>query len=565
MRATALLILVLCLSAFQIAAQATPQAGQTAQDPNASQNPDSDQSPLTPSVPVDPKTGIPLTPDQIREKEIDKYDPLKRDVDPTAQDQYPLTDRKQPEAIANPDKETPLPGSVAESETAAPGRSETSPADSTTDSADGTGDSAYSGPAVLTRSYTLSRPMMPQQIKWQATFGFNYSWDWGETPGIATNANPFVPTTTQSRAVSWGLSGRHIWKRDQIGVSYAGNYSQYSLGGLSGMNNTLNLDYSHVISRRLSVQLVESGQDLSQNYTLGNPVLEPGSSLANINLSTSPNVQLLNSTVHESSSQASLTFHQTSRLSYSLSGSYFIIGRTGIGVVGMTGRQFSGDVNYRWTSKATVGLYYSYTDYMYSHNTAQSDSNGVGAIYSYALNRSTQLRTRAGATRIESLAYETIPLPPALAAILGQYSTVLNAYSLRWSSDISVELVRDFRRSRTAQLSYVRGESPGNGVVLASVQETASAGYTVSLFRRKLPVSLGAVYSTLNSIVQGNLGAYTSETGYFGISRQVTRHMNSTFRVDYRRYTINGSPLLEHDLRISVGLTWAPPEDSLRF
>jgi len=125
--------------------------------------------------------------------------------------------------------------------------------------------------------------------------------------------------------------------------------------------------------------------------------------------------------------------------------------------------------------------------------------------------------------------------------------------------------VRDFRRSRTASLSYARGESPGNGVLLTSVQQTIYAGYAMSLFRRRVPVSVGAVYSSLVSTAETSLGYLKSESAYVGISRSLGRGVDATFRVDYRRYELSGTPLLEHDFRVSVGLAWSPRVDELRF
>ena len=103
-----------------------------------------------------------------------------------------------------------------------------------------------------------------------------------------------------------------------------------------------------------------------------------------------------------------------------------------------------------------------------------------------------------------------------LAAILGRGSTIVNAYDERWTTDISIQLVRDFRRSRTATLAFAHGESPGNGVLLTSVQQTFSAGYAMSLFRRRLPLNTGATYSSLSSVSgQGEASYNTSETAYF--------------------------------------------------
>ncbi len=194
--------------------------------------------------------------------------------------------------------------------------------------------------------------------------------------------------------------------------------------------------------------------------------------MANIDLATSPNIQLLNNTVHQSNTQAGVTYRQTARLSWDGTVSYFIIGQTEPGLTGMRGQQYSGDLNYRLTSRTTVGAYYSFTDYDYSHDVSHATSNGAGLIYSYAINRHMQLRTRFGLSQIKSRAYETITLPPDLAAILGQSVSLINASSNLSTTDISVQLIRDFGKSRSASLAFARGESPGNGLLLTSVEET---------------------------------------------------------------------------------------------
>jgi len=551
----------LCLwGAFVLSAQ---QDG-TAQAPEAGdvQTPQTDQ-PAPAPVPINPKTGLPYTPAELREMEIDKYDPMKRDVDPTL-DPNRLTDRQAPGALPNQTKAQPVPGSIAamnEQQAAQNRESNGTSIDPDADSAAANG-AEYTGPAVLSRSYTLARPMIPRQIQWSGALGFNYAWNSGEAPSAINGVTSYRSLSTQSMMANWSLGGRHIWRRDELGLTYTGNYSEYGQGGLNGANQTMNLDYAHVLSRRISFQFVQSLQDLSQNYSFENPTLETGNSVANMNLATSPNVQLLNSKTLQSSSALSMTFRQTARLSYNVSTAYFIIGRSE--GVGMHGRQYSGDVNYRWTRKATVGAYYSFTDYLYSHNISTSDSHNVGLIYSYAINRNTQLQTRLGITRIENLAYEAVPLPPPLAQILGQPSVIINAYSVRRTSDISVQLVHDFRRSRTANLSYAHGQSPGNGVLLTSIQQTLSAGFTGSFLRRRLPFSVGAMYSSVSSTARGNIGFYKSETYYVGSSRQLGRGVSANLRFNYERYTLSSSPLSQDSIRLSFGFAWSPPEGLLR-
>jgi hypothetical protein len=574
-------------SAQQPAVPAVPgtEASQPAAATPASPAPAGDStepaSTPKPAPAINPKTGLPYTADELREKEIDKYDPLKRDQDttpPPTNPSTPLTDRQQPGIATEPAaKMGPLPGSVAASDQAAAaasgskksggsgqGAAQASTQDSDTPEE---GDSGYSGPAVLTRSYTLARPMDATPIKWAGSLGFSYSWDDGRAPGIVNGATGFVSTTASAASLNWNLGGRHRWKRDQIGLSYAGNYSEYfgqnAFYNLTGLNNSLNLDYSHVFSRRLQFHLVESGQDLSQNYPLENPALQPGSSVANINLATSPTIQLLNNTVHQSSTQAGVTYRQTARLSWDGSVSYFIIGESQTGLTGMRGQQYSGDLNYRWTSRTTVGAYYSYTDYEYSHDISHSTSNGAGLIYSYAINRHMQLRTRFGLSQIKSRAYETITLPPELAAILGRSVTLVNASSNFSTTDVSAQLVRDFGRSRSATLAFARGESPGNGLLLTSIEETATAGYSTSLFRRRVPVNVGVSYSSLNATLQANLGNVKSESVYFTTSRPLSHHIGSTFSANYGRNTIVGTTLTQDFVSLAIGLSWSPRLDRI--
>lgn len=532
-------------------------------DPTAQQQPADEPSPQK----INPKTGLPYTPAELREMEIDKYDPMKRNVDPT--DDNRLTDRERPKALPTKPVD-PLPGSVAamNADQATPRKPSdvdtTNGAAQDTDEASAAANGAeYTGPAVLSRSYTLARPMVPRQIQWNANLGLGYAWSTGQAPGAANGVTNYQSVGTQSLSYSWSTTGRHVWKRDQVGLSYGGGYSGYSAGnGLSGLNQSLNLDYTHIVSRRLSLNFVESLQDLSQNYSFENPTLQPGNSIANINLSTSPQVQLLNSRTIQSSSGLSVTWRPKTRLSYNLSSNYFIIGRTE--GIGMRGQQYSADMNYRWTRKATVGGYYSYTKYLYSHDISTSDSQGVGLIFSYAINRSTQVQTRFGVTRIESLALSAVPLPPALAAILGQSSVIVNAYNLRRTSDVSAQIVRDFRRSRTFSVAWARGQSPGNGVLLTSLQQSFSVGFATTLFRRKLPISIGLSRTSIESTSPGNIGSYRNDTIYLSTSRQIKSGVYSTLSINYLRYNVTGSPLNQDSLRISVGLSWSAPPRFLR-
>jgi hypothetical protein len=578
MRVTGFITALLFLWLTSIQGQQTPvpPAQNGATQPIPATADDQSQVPIVgqPEI-IDPKTGLPVLPADQRDKEIDKVDPLNPKADPAGQDSHPRTDREQPTAPpTNSNQRTePLPGSVAASDAnSAASRStgdlrdnpSANPGDPQA-SATASDGQEYSGPAVLSRSYTLARPALHNQtVRWKASIGIEQAWDFGQTPADANVTDPTaLASTTDSTALTWGLTGKHQWKHDQLALSYAGSYARYSISSLTGGNNTLSVDYAHVLSRRLTFQLREDLMRLSQNYWLQNPVVDPNNSAANTNTSTSPNVQVLDTQVRQSSTTASVTFNKSARLSYDASVGYFLIGREANGLNDTAGSQASGDVNYRLSRRTTVGAYYSYTDYVYSHHVQETDAHTIGFLYSYSLSRGTQFRTRLGITRLESLGYASVPLPPELAIFLGQSSVVVDTYSLRWISDISGELVHDFRRSRSLSFAFARGLSPGNGVQLASIQQTVTANY--SMRYKGESVNAGVSYQSLSATAQADLGHYTTQTAYVGTSRNLRRGLATNLRVDYRHYNITGSPLLQHDVRVTLGITWNPPENSLRF
>jgi hypothetical protein len=361
---------------------------------------------------------------------------------------------------------------------------------------------------------------------------------------------------------SWGITGRHFWKHDQIGLNYQGSRSKIGgYSGLEGTNQIFSADYEHQFSRRLMMNVVTSGSILSQTYGFLATGLEPGNSIANISLAASPNIQIFDQGTRQLMNQVGLTWQKSARLSFNASGGSFFVQRTG-GLFGNTGYQAQGDINYRLTRKTTMGVYYSYTGYTFTHRVNVSNMHTVGGIYSYALSRTTQVRLRAGVTRIENEGLRTVTIDPIIAAYLGQSTGIVNTYRLSATSDVSAEFVKDFGRSRTANFSYVRGVSPGNGLQLTSLQQGFAGYFSMKLYRKYL-VSATASRTELSGLSLDN-SSYNSQAFGVGVSRPLLHHINGDVRVEYRTYNITSQPAIQHQWRISTGFSWNPGENWLR-
>jgi hypothetical protein len=509
----------------------------------------------------------PLTPEEQRARQIEKYDP-KSNQDPRTMGQgddprngtggqgdTAAQSQTQGPRVTEP---APLPGSVAAGQAQAkrPGPRVIGD-DQDSDTTD-----AYTGPAVLSRSYTISRPMTSQAIRWSPGVGFTASRDTGLTTGVVGPNGEIGSVASYGYGFNWSLNGRHLWRRDQLGVNYIGAFNRYAGGRYGGTNQNFSADFGHIFNRRLSFNAVATASTYSQSYALENPLAQPGVSVANMNIAASPNVQILDQGTKQLSIQAGFTYQFSGRLSANGSLGTFFVQRATAGFVGMTGEQAQGDINYRLTRRMTVGAYYSFSSYVYSHCVNTAAFNTLGLIFSYAFSRTFQFRSRIGGTMLESAGLEAVPLDPVIAAILGQAAALVEGYRLTRTSDLSGQLVKDFGRNRTASLSYARGVAPGNGAILTSVQETIAASFGLRLFRQyALNMSVGT--SDLVSAAQ-TAGRYRSQYGALGIYRTFRRGLSGGVAVDYRQFNItHGSPVTSQ-LRISTTVNWSPPENWLR-
>jgi hypothetical protein len=323
----------------------------------------------------------------------------------------------------------------------------------------------------------------------------------------------------------------------------------------------LNLDYAHDFTRRLQLNIVESASILSQSGTLVEPLTQAGASPANVNLGASPTLQVFDTSTRQSITQISLTFRKTSRLSFDYQGSVFGVDREGPGLYGNSGYQAQTDVSYRLTRKTTIGAYYSYLSYVFAHHVSDSDAETAGLIYSYAFNHSMQLRTRGGVARIENQGLITVPVDPVFAGLIGQSSAVISTYHRSYISDISAELVKDFGRRRTANLSYAHGVSPGNGAILTSTQQVISGAFGMS-FWRHYSGSISAGRTTLEATL-GVTNQYTSNFGSLNFSRALPHNAMANLMFSYRRYTVFGMSGVQPQFIVSTGFTWGPGEGKL--
>lgn len=507
--------------------------------------PPQDQTPQSPA-----SSQLPPSPVEERDRQVRQVDPL----DHEDENQKNKKDKGDETKRTTNEADAPLPGSIAESQQGAASRS----GPQIEDQSEEQPVQQYTGPAVLSRSYSINQALVPEQVKWNELFGVSEVYDTGVARTVNANGTPGAVASLLGTSVNWSFSGRHYFKKDALTLSYGGNWTQYSgYSAYTGTNQHLSTSYSHVLNRHLTVNLAGSGSIMSLNSILENQPVGP-QTIANVNLASSPNIQIFDYGSKQMGFQADLTFQQTSRLSYSLGGSYFGVEQNAAFLLGMTGHQARGDVNYRLTRNTTVGAYYSYNTYLYSGGFGNSATNTAGGIYSYAFNRTTQLRLRSGVSVVQSLGLVQVPINPVIAALLGENTGFVDSYATYKTTDVSAQFIKDFRHGTTASLAYAHGVSPGNGLYQTSEMESISANLSAKVFR-SYAVTLGIGRDTLESVTESivaNFGSYEDEYATLRLSRMYSRGLGLSLSLAYRHFNIDEVGFVRNQLTVTSGFSW---------
>ncbi len=494
----------------------------------------------------------PLTPEQQLEEQIRTVDPLARD-DKNAKDR----DKDARDAGKKSGQNRPTPGSIAESDqNAAEAQVEVGPGVLSGDESGDEQAPEYTGPAVLSRSYTVARPLLPADVTWVETLGFSTVVNSGVVD--LTNANGGVSTANLvGTRLNWGLAGRRNFRRDQVSFDYGGSFSQYPGNSFyNGSNNTLAVRDTHMFTRRLSLNFSMSGAIFSQNYPLDNQSPAPENTLNNFSIASSPDTQITDVGTKQFSTSADVTWQKSARLSFSGGGTYAVIVQEEAGLLGLTSTQLRGDMNYRLSRKMTVGTYYQFNEYLFPGAWGTSRTNTTGAIFSYAFSRTFQLRTRAGVSQTNSLGLEAIQVPAPIEALIGQSSGYIDVASSFLTSDVSAQLITDLRHGRTVSIAFAHGVSPGNGYYQTSVQQSVSANFaTPAPFFRRYLVTFTVGWDTLSAMMQA-LSSYRSEYAVIAVSRPIGNGLSATFSSSLRHMDVADFIGDRNQFMLSAGVNW---------
>ena len=421
----------------------------------------------------------------------------------------------------------------------------------------------YTGPSILSRGFNFARPAVPRDARFRPFAGLNALYDSGLAgPYLGPNGKI---TNVSSAALdgSFGISGRKYRRRDVFELDYRGHLYYYAgATSFNGQDHSLAAGYTRYVSSRLLLSLHENFGLYSNTYSVLNATAITDVSTANVSVVVSPNTESFDSKTYFSSTELDAVYQQSARMSFNLGVSGFLVKRNSVDLANSIGYQARADMAYRVTKRSTLGVYYAYTTYSFSHVFGNSDVHTAGGEYSYTLSKTLSFKARAGISRVEVYGLNSVTLDPVVAAILGQTTGIAKYYSVSYVPDFSGTLNKSLRHASLG-LSFAEGVSPGNGLYLTSRHESESAYYTYNGIRR-YTLGVAAGRDSLGSI--GDVtGSYFSYYGRINASRSLPRHLNATLSFDYRKLGFSYSGYGRNEYRISTGLTYAAGEGPLKF
>jgi hypothetical protein len=321
-----------------------------------------------------------------------------------------------------------------------------------------------------------------------------------------------------------GVQAFHRFRDSVFSVSYNAGYTDYNSAAYSsGFNQHLSLVYSKRLSTRWNIAFIEAGG--TYRYGVGYSQ-QPDSATPAVANPFSPVTRYLSSGV-------TLTYRKSARLSYLMSGHFYMTRYSYPGAIGSTGGGGSGSVTYRLTERTNVGGTYSHSNFTYQHDAGQSTIDGAYFNLTHQFGQYWTVNADAGFSRSDSSGFIRIPVTIILNGQevtgyeIGPYQLTRTTPSFRGS------VSRRFR-STLATVSAGQGVTPGNGVYLTSRNQFLTG--TLSYTMRKSNISASGGYFRLSSLANNVSSSYS--TASFGVSYgyMLGRHIAANIRYSYYRY-----------------------------
>src|SRR5688572_29093220 len=274
----------------------------------------------------------------------------------------------------------------------------------------------YGGPSILSRGGNRpgQRGRAPSDIVVYG--GVRGTIDTGLTPVLLAEDGTVATREVYGVQAEIGAYGTHSWRRTVLGLDYRGDYRMTTRNrGYNGTNQALSLDIQHQVNPRLSFFFREAAG--TTNRAFGGFAAPVNTDLSSLNL---VNDEVFDTRQYFSQTTAGVAIRRSARTTFVVIGDGFFVKRPDPRLVSMAGYRATVGVNYRISSRTTIGGSYQYMTFNYSRAFAGSDMHGPIFSVVHRLTRNLELSLAGGFLRLNSFGTQRVTLSPEVAALLGR-------------------------------------------------------------------------------------------------------------------------------------------------
>ena len=372
--------------------------------------------------------------------------------------------------------------------------------------------------------------------------------------GVTVNSNgQLADDSSLGVEASGGISGLHSWRHTKLGLDYRASIRHYSkVTYYDGTDQSLMLGIAHQLTRHTTLSLREQAGIFTRNF--GSLGLLPTVPFDPVQ-SYVPTTDFFDNRTLYVSTQADLTIHRSTRLSFDFGGDDFLVRRRSSALYGERGESARGDVQYRISRHSTIGAAYTFTHFGYTGIFSSTDLHGTVATFNTRITRNVELSLYGGVFRAETKFVQNVPVSPVIAALLGITTGTAVIHTIIIAPNAGARVSRTFH---SGVLYITGGESilPGNGLFLTSKTTSVFSGYSFTGLRR-WSFNAGAGYNRSNSI--GNVtGTYGGYSGSLSASRRLVASTHLVVLANASRYQsgdFHNYNRLIYSIRVGLGFT----------
>jgi len=419
----------------------------------------------------------------------------------------------------------------------------------------------YAGPAILSRGEAPTAISAPE-VKFRPFVEFTAVYETNLTGVAVTDAQGTLPDLNSSTlSLIWGISGAHSWRHTKIALDYRGGLDDYrQQSRFDSISQALLFALTQQVSRHTSLSIHESAGVFTRAFGQGSLSqtipYDPAQSFI-------PTTDFFDNRTTFSDTQVNFNIQKTSRLSFSLAGDYIVTRYRAAGLAGTNGLTASGNTQYRLSRRSTIGADYTFGRFVSQHQFGDAVFHAVSGTFARALSAKTEFSGSVGAAHLEQTSLVSVPIDPAIAALLGISAATEINHFVTWVTSGGLRLSRGFRQG-VAYVGISRGINPGNGLFTTSISTDATAGYTYTGLRR-WSFGARALYSRAKSV--GNIqGDYKTLAAGFSASRSLGHYAHLVFGYDLRQYDSGSFNNYNRVIQAAhFGIGFAPGDVPLRI